>query len=70
MVLKWLKYIVSTSLVLKYMKYTGKTLLWSCNDRIKLLTVNILINNKLRVLYFYYVVAANMTAMPINFLRY
>ena len=52
------------------MKYIGKTMLWPCNNnRIKLLIVNILINNKLRDLNFYYVVAANMTAMPINFLR-
>ena len=31
--------------------------------------INIMSNNKLRVLNFGYVVAVNVTAMPINFLR-
>ena len=54
------------------MKYTGKTMLWYCNElnyRMKLLIVNILVNNKLRDLIFGYVIAVIMTVMSINFLR-
>ena len=35
----------------------------------KLLIINISVNNKVRDLKFYYVVTASMTAMPINSLR-
>ena len=36
---------------------------------INLIIVNILANSKLRVLNFGYIIAVNMIAMPINFLR-
>ena len=39
------------------------------NYRIKLLVVNISINNELRVLIFGHVIADSMTAMSVNFLR-
>ena len=51
------------------MKYTGKTMLWSCNDWIikENLIVNIFGNIKLRALNFGYLMAVNMTIMSINF---
>ena len=48
-----------------------KKFLWSCNDwkyKEKVLIINILVNNKVKDLKFYYVVANNIIDIPINFL--